>query len=166
MAFTERRAPVVSFTVVVWHVICAYTRPWAKRTSERQRKVGKRKKFVPGGRSMVKKKREGWGWGSEDFALPTPHTPTVHSHSKSNMTGRINDCELITLARPDKTPALQATRGLSLIIGAGPPANYCPTRLKSLRGRKNVRPAALIMRAWSQAINYLCCLSSFLNYAI
>ena len=166
MAFTERRAPVVSFTVVVWHVICAYTRPWAKRTSERQRKVGKRKKICTKGTFDGQKLRDGWGWGSEDFTLPTPHTPTVHSHSKSNMTGRINDYELITLARPDKTPTLQATRGLSLIIGAGPPANYCPTRLKSPRGRKNVRPAALIMRAWSQAINYLCCLSSFLNYAI
>ena len=147
-------------------VISAYTRPWAKRINERQWKVDEKKKIYTKGTFDGQKLREGWGWGSEDFALPTPHTPTVHSHSKSNMTSRINDCELITLARPNKTPALQATRGFSLIIGAGPPANYCPTRLKSSRGRKNVRPAALIMRAWSQAINYLCCVSSFLNYAI
>ena len=32
--------------------------------------------------------------------------PTVHSNSKSNMAFRINDRELITLARPNKTPAL------------------------------------------------------------
>ena len=30
--------------------------------------------------------------------------PTVHSNSKSNMAFRINDRELITLARPNKTP--------------------------------------------------------------
>ena len=30
--------------------------------------------------------------------------PTVHSNSKSNMVFRINDRELITLARPNKTP--------------------------------------------------------------
>ena len=64
---------------------------------------------------------EGWGekqikrgmgseWGSEDFALPPPpHPSTVHSNCKSNMDGRINDRELITLALTNKTPALQAT---------------------------------------------------------
>ena len=31
----------------------------------------------------------------------------VHSNSKSNMAGRMNDRQLITLARPNKTPALQ-----------------------------------------------------------
>ena len=50
------------------------------------------------------------GWGSEDylsFARSPLPTPTFHSNSKSNMAGRINDRELITLARPNKTPALQ-----------------------------------------------------------
>ena len=32
-------------------------------------------------------------------------TSTVHSNSKSNIAGRINDRELITLACPNKTPA-------------------------------------------------------------
>ena len=51
------------------------------------------------------------GWGSEDYLSfahsPLP-APTVHSNSKSNMAGRINDRELITLARPNKMPALEA----------------------------------------------------------
>ena len=41
-------------------------------------------------------------------AFPPPPTPTVHSNYKSNMADRINDRELITLARPNKKPALQA----------------------------------------------------------
>ena len=36
---------------------------------------------------------------------PQSPTPTVHSNSKSNRAGRINDRELITLACPNKTPA-------------------------------------------------------------
>ena len=43
-------------------------------------------------------------WGL--FALPLPPTPTVHSNYKSNMARRINDRELITLVRTNKTPAL------------------------------------------------------------
>ena len=42
------------------------------------------------------------------LALSPPPTSTVHSDSKSNMAGRKNDRELITLARPNKVPALQA----------------------------------------------------------
>ena len=42
------------------------------------------------------------------LALSLPPTSTVHSDSKSNMAGRKNDRELITLARPNKVPALQA----------------------------------------------------------
>ena len=38
---------------------------------------------------------------------PSP-SPTVHSDSKSNMAGQINDRELITLALTNKKPALQA----------------------------------------------------------
>lgn len=36
-------------------------------------------------------------------------------------------------------------KGTLAVIGAGPPANYCPTRLKSPRGRKNVRPAGSLV---------------------
>ena len=43
------------------------------------------------------------------LALPPPPTPTVHPYSKSNMPGWINDRELTTLARTNKTPALQAS---------------------------------------------------------
>ena len=49
------------------------------------------------------------GGGENIIALPPPLTPTVHCSSKSNMVGRKNDRELM-LARPYKTPALQATR--------------------------------------------------------
>ena len=56
----------------------------------------------------------GMWWGL--FALPLPPTPTVHSNCKSNMAGRINDRELITLARTNKTPALQASQDRELSI--------------------------------------------------
>ena len=46
--------------------------------------------------------------GRRLHAFPPPPTPTVLSNYKSNMADRINDRELITLARPNKTPALQA----------------------------------------------------------
>ena len=36
--------------------------------------------------------------------FPPPPTPTVHSNCKSNIAGRINDRDLITLARTHKTP--------------------------------------------------------------
>ena len=39
--------------------------------------------------------------------VPRPLPHIVHSNSKSNMTGRINDREPIRLARTNKTPALQ-----------------------------------------------------------
>ena len=48
------------------------------------------------------------------LALSPSPTSTVHSNSKSNMVGRKNDRELITLARPNNTPALQAR--LTLIL--------------------------------------------------
>ena len=41
------------------------------------------------------------------FSLPPPPSPTVHFDCKSNMAGWINDRELITLARTNKTPALR-----------------------------------------------------------
>ena len=39
-----------------------------------------------------------------------PPTPTVHFDNKSNMADGINDRELITIAHPDETLALQATQ--------------------------------------------------------
>ena len=45
--------------------------------------------------------------GRRLLALSPPPTSTVHSDSKSNMAGRKNDRELLTLARPNNTPALQ-----------------------------------------------------------
>ena len=41
------------------------------------------------------------------FSLPPPPSPTVHFDCKSNMAGWINDRELITLARTNKTPAVR-----------------------------------------------------------
>ena len=41
---------------------------------------------------------------------PPPPTPTVHFDNKSNMADGINDRELITIAHPDETLALQATQ--------------------------------------------------------
>ena len=71
-------------------------------------RLGERRKFVPKGRSSVKNKKRGRGWEVKIFALRPPPTPTVHSNSKSNIASRINDCELLTLARTSKTPVLQA----------------------------------------------------------
>ena len=54
--------------------------------------------------------------GRRLLVLPPPPTPTVHSNSKSNMAGRINGRELITLARTNTTPALQARSYSALIF--------------------------------------------------
>ena len=67
-------------------------------------RLGERKKFVLRSRSTVKNKERG---GSPS---PPPPTPTVHFDTKSNMADGINDRELITIARPDETLALQATQ--------------------------------------------------------
>ena len=73
---------------------------------EWQRKAGERKKFVPRGRSTVKNKERGRGRGAQiTFFRSPPHRPL---NCKSNMAGRINDCEFIALACINKTPALQA----------------------------------------------------------
>ena len=47
-------------------------------------------------------------WESKDYVLSPPPNPTVHSNYNSNMAGQIIDGEPVTLARPNKTPALQA----------------------------------------------------------
>ena len=63
--------------------------------------LGKERNFYYGGRRRSKtKKKNGGGGGVKILALlpPPPPTPTVYSNSKSNMAGRINDRELITLA--------------------------------------------------------------------
>ena len=44
----------------------------------------------------------------ENWPFATPSS-TVHSNTKSNMTGRLNDREDITLTRPHQTPALKAS---------------------------------------------------------
>lgn len=51
----------------------------------------------------------GVGWGNKQtISRLFPHpSPTVHSNS--DIAGRINDCEPVTLSRPNKTPALQAS---------------------------------------------------------
>ena len=49
-------------------------------------------------------------WKSHLLALPPPSTSTVHSNSKSNMAGQINNYELIKLACCYKTPVLLAMR--------------------------------------------------------
>ena len=72
-----------------------------------KRKAGERKKLVPRGGAMVKKK-ENWGGGAIDIPSPPPFT----SDFKSNMacTCRINDRELLNVTRPNKTTAPQAAR--------------------------------------------------------
>ena len=46
-------------------------------------------------------------WGEKEICIKES---VVHSDTKSNMANRINDRELITIARPDETLALQATQ--------------------------------------------------------
>ena len=55
---------------------------------------------------MVKNKERGGGPGV-NIALALPPPPSPH-RPQTCMIGWINDRELITLARPNKTPALQA----------------------------------------------------------
>ena len=45
---------------------------------------------------------------------PMPPPPAIHSNSKSNLVGQINDCELVTLTCPDEIPALQAIYTVTL----------------------------------------------------
>ena len=49
-------------------------------------------------------------WYILTASVPPPPTPTVHFDNKSNMADGINDRELITIAHPDETLALQATQ--------------------------------------------------------
>ena len=51
-------------------------------------------------KGAVDGQKGGEEWGGEVNVI----APTVHSNSKSNMAFWINDRELITLARPNKTP--------------------------------------------------------------
>ena len=48
------------------------------------------------------------------ITFPMPPPPAIHSNSKSNLVGQINDCELVTLTRPDKIPVLQAIYTVTL----------------------------------------------------
>ena len=50
------------------------------------------------------------------LALPPPPTRTVHSNPKSNMASRINDRNLMTLARIHTTPALQGKAEIDVNI--------------------------------------------------
>ena len=65
------------------------------------------------GDSRQSKIRRGVGvgqWKSHLLALPPPPTSTVHSNSKSNIAGQINNYELIKLACCYKTYVLLAMR--------------------------------------------------------
>ena len=55
--------------------------------------LGRKRNLHQGGgrRSTVKNKEGGRGVKITFLTLPLPLTPTVHSNSKSNMAGRIND---------------------------------------------------------------------------
>ena len=78
-------------------------------------RLRERKKFVLRGRSTVKnKKKKGGGGGVKILAPPPPPPPPVYSDSKSNMAGRINDRELITLVPTNKKPTLQAIKRVML----------------------------------------------------
>ena len=69
-------------------------------------RLGREKNLFQGGgrRSKI---RRGVGVGERrlHLSVPPPHRPL---NCKSNMAGRINDCEFIALACINKTPALQA----------------------------------------------------------
>ena len=65
----------------------------------------KRLRFTLGGRVRLHESYFGRAYFRPS---PAPY-PAVHFNSKSNMAGLIYDRELITLARTNKTPALQAT---------------------------------------------------------
>ena len=64
--------------------------------------------------TVKNKKKKGGGRGVKILAPPPPPTPTVYSNSKSNMAGRINDGDLITLAPTNKKPTLQAMKRVML----------------------------------------------------
>ena len=70
--------------------------------------------YYGGGRRSKNKKKKGGGGGVKILAPPLPPTPTVYSDSKSNMAGRINDRELITLVPTNKKPTLQAMKRVML----------------------------------------------------
>ena len=77
-----------------WEVhVRFHCHPWVLQ----KRKAGERKKLVPRGGAMVKKK-ENWGGGAIDIPSPPPFT----SDFKSNMacTCRINDRELLNVNSP------------------------------------------------------------------
>ena len=75
-------------------------------------RLARERNLYQGGQSTVKNKERGRGGGvkitESSHPSPTPN-PTVYSNSKSNMAGQINDRELIMLARPNETPALQVS---------------------------------------------------------
>ena len=86
-------------------------------------------------RSTVKnKKKKGGGRGVKILAPPPPPTPTVYSNSKSNMAGRINDRELITLVPTNKKPTLQAMKRVML----RPESNNFALAVQPLPSGKNV----------------------------
>ena len=88
------------------------------------------------GRSTVKnKKKKDGGEGVKILATRPPPTPTVYSNSKSNMAGRINDGDLITLAPTNKKPTLQAMKRVML----RPESNNFALAVQPLpSGKKNV----------------------------
>ena len=98
-------------------------------------RLGERKKFVLWGRSTVKnKKKKGGGGGVKILAPPPLPSPTVYPDSKSNMAGRINDRELITLAPTNKKPTLQAMKRVML----RPESNNFALAVQPLPSRKKI----------------------------
>ena len=72
------------------------------------REAGERKKSVPKEWLSVRNRESGRGGELKIIALSPPPTSPSTLTQKSNMAGRINDPELITLARTNKTPTLLA----------------------------------------------------------
>ena len=73
------------------------------------RRLGRERNLYYGGNRRSKtKERVGVNGVLQNNNVPRPLPHTVHSNSKSSITVRINDREFITLARTNKTPALQA----------------------------------------------------------
>ena len=68
--------------------------------------MARKKSCTKGGGETVKmKQREECGGIEITLAFPPPSL-TFYSNSKSNMVGRINDSEPLTLTRPNKMPVL------------------------------------------------------------
>ena len=73
------------------------------------RGLGREENFLPRAVGDSQKEEERRKWGNKNNFTPFPvPSPTVHSNSKSNMAGRINDRKFVVLTRPSGKLSVQA----------------------------------------------------------